>query len=329
MKRIYVFALIIAITASLSSCFRIKKSAEISIGGASEILFVTQNAAQWNGEIGDTVRHYFEQQMIGFIQPEKEFKVVNIFKSEFDDMFEKYRNIVVCEIVPNLEKSTVDIKHNWKSTPQYVVTIKAATPEKWIKVFDSQKEDAKKAFRHNERQRIIDFYITKSDAKAITKFKNKFNFSLTIPEYYLIAVREDDFMWIRKEEVDKSYGLIIYQVPYVDADDLSPEKIIARTDSVTKKYIPGPAKGSYMALETEFLAPVFQEISDFPAGPAIEMRAQWKTEGDFMGGPCVSYTLVNPNTNKIVCVEGFVYYPNKAKRDMLRQLEAILWTLQF
>ena len=50
MKRIYVFALIIAITASLSSCFRIKKSAEISIGGASEILFVTQNAAQWNGD---------------------------------------------------------------------------------------------------------------------------------------------------------------------------------------------------------------------------------------------------------------------------------------
>ena len=50
---------------------------------------------------------------------------------------------------------------------------------------------------------------------------------------------------------------------------------------------------------------------------------------DFMAGPFVSYTIVNPTHDKLITAEGFVYYPNKEKRDYLRQLEAMIYSIRF
>ena len=54
-----------------------------------------------------------------------------------------------------------------------------------------------------------------------------------------------------------------------------------------------------------------------------------EVEGDYMSGPFVSYTFVEPNSNNIVTLMGYVYLPNKEKRDLLRQLEAILYSARF
>ena len=60
-----------------------------------------------------------------------------------------------------------------------------------------------------------------------------------------------------------------------------------------------------------------------------ELRGLWRLEGDFMGGPFVSLSTVDEVRNRIVTVEGYVYSPKKDKRNFLRQVEAILYTLDF
>ena len=111
--------------------------------------------------------------------------------------------------------------------------------------------------------------------------------------------------------------------------DLNPDNIIRVRDSIVEKYIPGPIDGSYMTTDKEFLKPVFKTLPDFPAGYAVETRGLWNVVGDFMAGPFVSYSIVNPESDKIITAEGWVYYPNKDKRDLLRQLESILYSLKF
>ncbi len=59
------------------------------------------------------------------------------------------------------------------------------------------------------------------------------------------------------------------------------------------------------------------------------MRGVWNVEHDFMGGPFVSYTFVDPGNNQIVTIYGYVYHPNKKKRNLLRQVEAILYSVRF
>ena len=47
-----------------------------------------------------------------------------------------------------------------------------------------------------------------------------------------------------------------------------------------------------------------------------------------MGGPFVSHSRVDTETNSVVVVEGFVYAPEKMKRGLIRRLEGSLYTLQ-
>ena len=84
-----------------------------------------------------------------------------------------------------------------------------------------------------------------------------------------------------------------------------------------------------MSTETEFVPPLVSYVPDFPAGYAVEMRGMWKVENDFMGGPFVSYTFADKRTGNLVTMEGYYYEPNQKKRNMVLQLEAILYSLKF
>ena len=330
MKKLQLITLAIALVAILVSCKNKNgQSVDRSVGGTSEVLFVTQNDEQWNGQMGQAVRDFFEQEQYGLPQPEKTFRVAHINIDALNDMFKKHRNLIIAEIVPELPNPIIESQYVWKAKPQYAIRIKAKDAETWVKIFDDQKDELKKIFDKNERARFMDFFRPMANAKVMETLKNVYGFTMTVPEGYYVATNKDYCTWLRKEEVDKSFGLIVYQLPYKSTDDLNEENLIATCDSVLKKYIPGPADGSYMSLDTEFVPPYFEIIPDFPAGYAVEMRGQWKTEGEFMGGPYVAYTIINPDATKLITVMGYIYYPNKPKRDLLRQVETIIWSLKF
>ena len=84
-----------------------------------------------------------------------------------------------------------------------------------------------------------------------------------------------------------------------------------------------------MTTYKEFVTPLYTVLPYFPTRYAKEMRGRGKMQKDFMAGPFVSYTIVNPTHDKLITAEGFVYYPNKEKRDYLRQLEAMIYSIRF
>ena len=47
-----------------------------------------------------------------------------------------------------------------------------------------------------------------------------------------------------------------------------------------------------------------------------------------MGGPFVSHVRVDRANARVIVVEGFVYKPEKLKRDLMRKLNAALYTLK-
>jgi hypothetical protein len=58
------------------------------------------------------------------------------------------------------------------------------------------------------------------------------------------------------------------------------------------------------------------------------MEGLWKVENDFMGGSFISFTLVDEDADEFVTVEAFVYDPRGDIRDIIRRLEAVLWTIE-
>ena len=331
MKRISLIVTALFLLTSLSSCFddnkEIKKAR--SVGGSSEILMVTQNDEQWNGQMGQTVRDFFEEEQYGLPQPEKNFKVSHINLDALNDMFKKHRNLIIAKIDKDIKNPLVETQRNWMSEPQFVIRITASSPESWVRTFETQKDGLKLLFDDNERKRFQDFFRPSTDPKIVSKLKNKFGISMNIPEGYGVGANGDNFMWLLQRHDDKDMSFLIYELPYKDTADLNLDNIIKVRDSIVKKYIPGPVDGSYMTTDKEFITPISKALPNFPAGYAVETRGLWNVVGDFMAGPFVSYSIVDPTSSKIITAEGWVYYPNKDKRDLLRQQESILYTLKF
>jgi hypothetical protein len=48
---------------------------------------------------------------------------------------------------------------------------------------------------------------------------------------------------------------------------------------------------------------------------------------DMMGGPFVMHAFVNENTGMVIVVETYVYAPESNKRNLMRNLEATLYTI--
>ena len=332
MKKISLIVASLFLLTSLFSCVD-EKDKEIkkarSVGGTSEILMVTQNDEQWNGQMGQAVRDFFELEQYGLPQPEKNFKVSHINLDALNDMFKKHRNLIIAKIDKDIKNPLVETQRNWVSEPQFVIRITASSPESWVRTFETQKDGLKLIFDNNERKRFQDFFRPSTDVKIVNQLKKRFGVSMNVPEGYFIGIDENGFMWIRNEQDDKSMAFMIYELPYKDTADLNPDNIIKVRDSIVKKYIPGPIDGSYMTTDKEFITPIFETLPKFPAGYAVETRGLWNVVGDFMAGPFVSYSIVDPTSSKIITAEGWVYYPNKDKRDLLRQQESILYSLKF
>lgn len=331
MKTILKTACIIVVAIMMTACAenRNRSGKDRSSGGTAEIMAVLQNEDQWNGRIGDSLRHFFCAYQYGLPQPESRNELKHILAPGFSDMFMKHKCIIEVEINPSLEKAVAETAENLWAAPQRYVKISAPNITSWVELFDKQKEVYQQWFDQVERERILTVFRTTKDEAIEKAIAKKFGFTLTVPQGFYIAKDEPDFMWLRKEQERSSSDLVIYQTPYKDTLQFETNSLVAMRNMMVGQYIPGPSEGSYMGTEIEFVPPMVTPVNDFPAGYAKEMRGMWKVENDYMGGPFVSYTFVNPTPGKLVTVEGFYYEPNQKKRNMMLQLESIAYSLKF
>ncbi|HMM11068.1 MAG TPA: DUF4837 family protein [Bacteroidales bacterium] len=300
-----------------------------SVGAGSEILVVTQNSEQWQGSIGDALRNYFGQPQYGLPQDEPLYRLSNINLDKLSDMFKKHRNILAIEINASVSEAVVETRSDLWAKPQRVVKIIAPDAESWVAAFEQNQSGIKLLYDKAERERLLNILRPTANPALMEQVVRSFGLKLMLPDGFYVAKQEPGFMWLRRETPEMSYGLVIYSLPYRDTLDFDPRFLIGRRDSVMQRHIPGPVQGSFMSTEKEFVPPLVTNTVNYVTPFAAEMRGMWNVVGDFMAGPFLSYTFPDPRNNRLVTVEGFVYLPNKPKRDHLRQLEAILYSLSF
>ena len=129
--------------------------------------------------------------------------------------------------------------------------------------------------------------------------------------------------WSNAATGDQNF--VIYSYPYTDKDTFTKEYFVHKRDSVMKVNIPGAGEGMYM--ETDSLMTDVRPIN-VQGEYALEARGLWRVKGDFMGGPYVSHVRLDKANRRIIVSEIFVYSPDKMKRNLVRQMEASLYTLR-
>lgn len=311
----------------LASCGESKSKSANSTGRGSEIIVVCSKQ-KWNSPVGDTIRGALMQSMPGLPEAEPEFTLINIPEKDFSKFLQSHRNVLVVDIKAGNKKSKVETLTNVWSHPQRVIKVIAGSDTAFFNLFAKHSEAIKELFNQNERARFSALNALSPNPEAEKLLGDDFGIEMVISKEFYQAKKTSDFVWLRSEATTMSLGLMIYTYPYKDTAQVNPTAVLASRDRYTRLYVPGPLESSYMATEREAYVPVSRKIL-FKNMFAIETRGLWKTEGDFMGGPFVNYTIVDAPRQRIIVFDGYVYYPNNSKRNYIRQLESIIWGAEF
>ncbi|MFW5757054.1 MAG: DUF4837 family protein [Bacteroidota bacterium] len=317
--------LLLAILLSCNNNERSKKPS--ATGKAGELLVVTPEN-KWTGMAGNLIRENFASPVPMLPQVEPNFNIIQIKNEEFVKLFETHRNLLFVDFDETIEKAKIEIQRNVWSYPQMVIRVTVPDENTLERLLDKNQEQFVGLYNENERERMINAYNRMLNHQAKKWVKENLDLKISVPEGYFIAKQTPQFVWLRQTGTreDLDLGLLISVLPYKDPEkDFNHETIWARRDSLTKKHIPGTFPDSYMTTYAD-IPPLFREIN-FNGNYAVEARGLWKVQGDFMGGPFINVTFVDEQQSRIINIDGFVYAPGFEKRDYLRQVEALMYSV--
>jgi hypothetical protein len=294
-------------------------------GKAGELVVVITDT-YWEGEPGEQIRDNLAQEHVALPQDEPLFDLINVPPEAFKSIFKTTRNILQVKISTVNDSTGVIMNKDVWASPQSVVIIQARNAEEFKKLFNEGKDKIMGFFLQAEKDRLKMNYDKYYEKAVYNVLDRDFNFTMNVPPGFQIASQKKDFIWLRYETPDISQGIIIYTFPYVSDSTFTVNYLVHVRDSVLKENIPGPAEGSYMVTEKR-IDQTFN-IREHNGNYASEMRGLWRLVNDYMGGPYISLAELDAANQRVIVAFGYVYAPSKDKRNYLRQVEAMIYSLK-
>ncbi len=315
-------ALILAITQSCSNEPVLHKNIS---GKANEMIIVISDDS-WNGKPGDLLREKLGQDQIALPQQEPVFDLINVPHEAFKKIFRSTRNIIQTSISENTETPGVTMKDDVWAYPQAVVEIKAKNAQQFEEIFNQNSDKILSYFIAAEKERLTMNYEKYYERTVYNALNTDFGVTMTVPPGFVIARQKENFIWIRYETPEISQGIAVYTFPYTSDSTFTINYLVAKNDSTLEINIPGPTEGSYMATEKSLdqVLTVVEHNKNY----ATEMRGLWRTENDFMGGPYICLAELDASNQRVIVAFGYVYAPSKEKRNLLQQVEAMIYSLK-
>lgn len=333
MKKTLFFALVALVCVACGKNDRLLTSAT---GSIYECLVVAPT-----GEVSQAVSQTMGADMYGLPQMEPVFSVSSVPASQFDDFFKSTRNILLVDI--NEHKYTQvkaqQSRDVW-SKPQAMMRIQAPSTEEFLSYWKENGETIREWFVREELARQIRFYRANTNKEARAHL-NKRGCDIWVPEDFMLimdttfVLNEQDIhvLWTCNNKGPMRKDVLVYDYPYTAQEQFSCESIIEMRNEIEGRLITAQVPGSHMGTEYKHFPPVSRQVAalrDSVGGfYAMETRGLWKMlDGEAMGGPFVSLTRLDQVNGRVVTAEAFLFAAGQKKRNALRQIEAILYTLE-
>lgn len=307
-------------------------------GGQGEILVVMDNA-YWEGEPGAAVRSILEQAVDGLPQREARFKVAQATRKNFGALLAAHHSVLLADIGDAADTVGVQVLRDRYAKGQLLVRISAKDPVAWIGLMQSEGYKAAELLEEHQRKRVGKRLVRERDAALSSSLKAQYGFTLDVPGGYRVMKQTAHFSWLQRDRMVTSSnmdhnvieGILIHLHPYTSDSTFTVPYLVEQRDSVTRAFVEGPSPGSYMIVQRAFdavdLMPTSRSASvDGRFG--YLMHGLYGMHGAKMGGPFVSLSTVDEERGRLITVEGFVYAPQFDKREYMRELEALLFSLR-
>jgi hypothetical protein len=324
MQKIKFLTSLVLVMVIVVGCGGSQGSGLLSSSGRSSEVLVVCSEKQWKGELGDSLQAILMQSAMILPQYEPIFLLSHVSPQRFRDAYQKQRNIIMLSIDTSLEKGKISVMHNTWATSQIVIHIAANSTQGLIDVISARQNEMINRLMACEMKRFFKVQKSHQDFRLSREIEKKYKIAMVTPDGFIFAVKNKNFCWLRRDTKDWIQSIMIYVQDYVSTEQFSEKHIVHLRDSLTKQYVFGAADSSYVITHKKYLPPFSEPSSAFDEHYAIRTVGLWETENDYQSGPFVNYTFLDEKTNRIITFDAFLYAPSEKKRDLLRQLEAVL-----
>ena len=325
-----------------------------SHGRVNQVLVIADSAL-WKGVVGDTFFYYFNAPYILLPQPEPIFDLTHMTPEQLAKLPVKkeFRTIVFLADL-NDENSTTARLLRADLGPEKLVEIQKGKgynvtigQDKWalkqqlfyVSAFGEDKLTeciavnfpaiGRKINERDQKTVKATAYQGGEDAKLEGDIFAKYNLKMKIPRGFKQAKYDGNTntLWLRSDEREIIANIIVHKLPYKDKSQLTKVGIKKIRDGVTG-IVSSQQPNTYMRINDVDL-PLFVENITLNSAYTVQAKGVWDMVNDFKGGPFVSNLMLNPKTNELVLVDGFVFAPGKDKRNYMQELELVLATASF
>jgi ABC-type transporter Mla MlaB component len=325
MWRFYFFTLvIIAFSLIVPGCG--SSGIKPSSSGKSGELLIVMDSVLWKSVAGDILRDSLQTPYPALPQYESIFKLINVHPSGFKNILQSHRNVLMVETGPlqHDQNYALTFKRDVWASPQMVMNLRATDVHHLESAVLSLTTSVINGFTAEEKSRLVKEMRKRKSNEVSEKIKSSAGITIPFTDDFFVAKNFPGYIWVRKETAHTSIGFQVLRIPYESELQFSPDSIVALRDSISKSHIPGPSAGSYMTTDKNFPASIATATID--SSYSVEIRGLWRTEGDFMGGPFISYLVLDQKKNELIFLDAYVYAPKFNKREYMKQLEAIAQT---
>lgn len=290
-------------------------------------MLVVMDDEQWERPIGRAVFNVLDSDVPGLPQSERSFRITRINPSGMNsNMFRIMRNIIKVDIQKGrYTQPKLKFSRDVYSYPQMVMTLQAPDEESLTLFVEENAQSIIDFFTKAEMNREINNLREKHNPEVSRLAKEMLDVDIWVPWEINKFKKGKNFLWASTNTGQKDMSIVLYSYPYTDVNTFTLEYFLAKRDSVMKANIPGGPEGSYMTTNHDY---TYVKDATVHGKYAQVARGLWFVQGDRMGGPFVSHSRVDEVNGRVIVAEAFVYAPEALKRDLIRRMEAALYTLQ-
>lgn len=289
-------------------------------------MLVVMDDEQWERPLGRAVFNVLDTDVPGLPQSERSFRITRVAPSGMSsNMFRIMRNILKVDIQNIYTQPKLKFARDVYAYPQMVMTLQAPDEASLAKYVEDNAQSIIDFFTRAEMNREINNLREEHNPEVSRLAKEIIGVDVWVPWELNKFKKGKDFLWASTNTGKKDMSIVLYSYPYTDENTFTLEYFLDKRDSVMEANIPGGPEGSYMATQRDF---VYVEDATVHGKYAQVARGLWRVKGDRMGGPFVSHSRVDEVNGRVVVAEAFIYAPESLKRDLMRRMEAALYTLQ-
>ncbi|MGM0580682.1 MAG: DUF4837 family protein [Bacteroidota bacterium] len=355
-NKFYFLSLLIVITFFMISCDDEGKGGQEEQNSSStlqkargedgEVILVIPPSL-WESELGNLLRETFTSNVEVLPQDEKLYDIKPVDPSKFNKVFKASKNLMFVATLDNekpegkymkkyfTDNSLNQIEQNSDlfsfnqedvyARGQEVLYLFGRNEKELIKNIKANKSGIKEFFNDKEAERLVSTFKKSAQKGIMNYIEDTLDLELIVPYGFDIAIKEEDFIWLRELDSKEEYNIWIVKMPYNDESVFDSDKIKSFRNSLGEKYITDkdiPDLHLTSQDEMDFVIDTVNLNNQY----ALRIKGLWKYSDNSRGGAFVSYLFANEASGDLYYLEGYLDAPGESKREPMRRLKAILGT---